>query len=342
MIKVSVVTTTFRPGYIDVMAQSLTRQTMSQDEWELILVDDFHKERGQAVNEYLQGRIKNFKHLPPRELKDYSSNCMAFNTGIMHCRGELVYIMNDYLYPREGCLERHWELYQKYGPKVIIHGPLIDAIVASGHSVWRGAPAAILRLLETGGGVNISLTWAPPIPVPLKENFEKLLPDNYISVFHDFSLPQFFGILPDWRTGATALGQSIDDNLYENTSLHCWSWWWAGRNTSAPLELLLEVNGFDESFDGLHGGADGDIGYRMMHNPDTEMWREGATEAPRNDCRYLVDTQVPAYELAHPTRKTGILSEVERERKVADEQAKKLIPNDYSLREARERILRKK
>ena len=41
MIKISVLILIARPGYIDSIAQSLSVQTMSQDEWELILVDDF-------------------------------------------------------------------------------------------------------------------------------------------------------------------------------------------------------------------------------------------------------------------------------------------------------------
>jgi len=340
--KVSVVCTTFRPGYIDVMAQSLGNQTMNQDEWELILVDDFCKQRGQAVKVYMQDKIKNFKHIPPRELREYSANCVAFNAGITHCCGELIYFSNDYLYPEQRCLQRHWEIYQKYGPKVLIHGPLIDRIVASGHSVWQGAPPELYELVKEGKPFyHWNLT--PPIDMPLKPNFDKLTAETAISIFAaPFQPIPFLSILPDWRTGATATGEPIDANLYENHSIHPWSWWWAGRNTSAPLELLLEVNGFDESFDGLHGGADGDIGYRMMHISGGEMWREDAIEAPRNDCRYLVDTQLPAYELIHRTRKMGIISEAERQSKVASEQAKKPIPNDYSLRQERERILKKK
>jgi len=337
--KVSVVVTTFRPGYIDTIAESLSRQTMSQDEWELILVDDLFEKRRVAVADFVRGRIKNFRHIPPRELKDYSSNCMTLNTGIVHSRGELVYFSNDYLYPSPGCLQRHWQIYTKYGPKVIIHGPLIDAIVASGRSVWRGTPAQPQNIVEKNEVVT-ALSFSPPIPVPLKDGFNQMTPENFISVFKEpFIPPQFLSLLPDWRTGAT-LGQPIDTDLYENGSIHPWSWWWAGRNTSAPLEMLLEINGFDESFDGRHGGADGDIGYRLMHIGGGDVWREDAIERTVRTSRYLVDAQAPAFELTHPVKKGVILSETERLGKVEEARAEKPIPNDYSLREERERILK--
>ena len=40
--------------------------------------------------------------------------------------------------------------------------------------------------------------------------------------------------------------------------------WWAGRNDSAPLEAILNCNGFDETFDGRWGGQDADLAQRLM------------------------------------------------------------------------------
>lgn len=323
MIRVSVVIVTSRPGYIDTIAESLGAQIMTQDDWELILVDDLCKERYNAVKEYLSGRIKNFKHIPPRQMKDYSAGCMAMNTGIIHSRGELLYFMNDYLYPQAGCLARHWEIYQRHGPKVIIHGPLIDGIVASGRSVWQGAPAEPTPIVEEGRTFYFwNLT--PPIVVPLKEKFDVLSEETAISIFSQpFQPMPFLTILPDWRTGAT-MGEAIDDQVHENRAIDPWSWWWGGRNASAPMEALLQVNGWDENFDGRHGGGDGDLGSRLMN---------------KAGCRYLVDIKEPCYELIHPVRKKGVLSEQERNVRVEELRQDKELPNDYSLREERERIL---
>ncbi|KKN87058.1 hypothetical protein LCGC14_0263280 [marine sediment metagenome] len=340
MIKVSVVTITARPGYIDTMVESLTNQTMRQNEWEFILVDDFVNERYEAVKKTMRGKIRNFKHIPPREIKPYAAPCLALNTGIAHCHGELIYFMADYLYPSPRCLERHWEIYNKYGPRVLISGPLIDAIVADGGSVWKGArPRLVVEGMQSGK-TTAFLSWSPPIFVPLKDNFSELVPENYISVFKETFKPPPLPDrdLPDWRMGFIC-GKFIDKNLYENTTIHPWSWGWCGANDSLPLEALLEVNGFDESFEGRHGGADGDISCRLMHIGGGDVWREGMVE-PARTSRYLVDTLAPAYELIHPAKKKVILSETERMVKVEEARAEKAIPNDYSLREERERILK--
>lgn len=324
--KVSVSVTTFRPGYIDSIAASLAAQTMDPKEWELILVDDFYQQRGRVVEEYLRARIKNFTYLPPWEAKDYSApaTSRARNTVLMHSRGELIYCICDYSYPNPRCLERHWEIYTKYGPNIIISGPLVDAIVASGQSVWLGAPARPTEIREKGETTSY-LNWTPGIDVPLKDNFDQMTEENFISVFKEpFNPPAIHGLNADWRLGAIC-GKFIDDNLYENTHIHPWSWWWAGRNDSASLETLLDVNGMDESFDGTRGGADGDIAHRMMDL----------------GCRYLVDTKAPCYELIHPLKKPNAISEEERDRKLKQAMVAKVIPNDYSIREERRRILKK-
>lgn len=323
MIRVSVLVVTGRPGYIDTICESLSNQTLNQDEWELILVDDFVNERYEAVKEHMTGKIKNFKHIPPREIKPYIAMCLAMNTGIAHCRGELVYFMNDALYPSPRCLERHWEIYTNYGPRVLISGPLVDAIVASGESIWRGAPPRWVEIMQ-GEETLVYPELTPRIAVPLKDNFSELTPENFISIFKEpFKPPPLPSPdLPDWRMGFIR-GKFIDKNLYENTTIHPGSWWWCGRNDSAPIEALLEINGLDEIFDGSHGGADGDAGKRMMRNIGY---------------RYLVDTEAPCYELAHPVKKGSIFSEGERERRRA--QGKTAAPA-YNLREERERILGK-
>ena len=40
--------------------------------------------------------------------------------------------------------------------------------------------------------------------------------------------------------------------------------WWAGRNDSAPLEAILECNGFEEGWNGRWGGQDTDMAHRLM------------------------------------------------------------------------------
>lgn len=57
--------------------------------------------------------------------------------------------------------------------------------------------------------------------------------------------------------------EKIEDNLYEAFRDGIQNWW-AGRNDSAPLEAILDCNGFDETFDGRWGGQDADLAQRLM------------------------------------------------------------------------------
>ncbi|MBU0777977.1 hypothetical protein KKF82_06945, partial [Patescibacteria group bacterium] len=145
-----------------------------------------------------------------------------------------------------------------------------------------------------GDQLKVLPTVTPPIQMPFKDGFDQLAPENFISVFKESFKPTMpKGLIPDWRLGAIC-GKYIESNLHQNTAINPWSWWWAGRNDSAPLEALLEINGFDEDFDGAYGGVDGDAARRLMHGAG---------------CRYLVDTLAPCYELSHPIKKSSIFGE---------------------------------
>lgn len=315
MFKVSILTIACRPGYIDSITQALRGQTLNKDEWEWVLVDDLYEWRKDAVREYIADSF-NFKHIPPRKLTEYSSTAQAMNTAALNAGGELLHFMADYMYLHPRTLERHWEIYSKYGPKVLISGPLLDAITASGQSVWLGAPPRIITIKDDDGKVVNLPEHTPPISWPLKDNFEELNPDNMISVFKEPFKPSWPSILlPDWRLGAIS-NVSVSHNLCENNDGG--KWFWLGRNDSMPLDGFLAANGMDESFDGRRGGADADL---------------GTTLVSKHGYRYLVDREVPCYMLPHPTRKRGIISEEGRNKLVQEKRAAQPIPNDYSLRE---------
>ena len=74
-------------------------------------------------------------------------------------------------------------------------------------------------------------------------------------------------ITRDWRMGMLEEkaypSTDIGDGLYEITREGIQNWW-AGRNDSAPLEALLNCNGFDEVYDGRWGGHDAEMANRLM------------------------------------------------------------------------------
>lgn len=281
MVKVSVLTITYRPGYILELLQALTRQTLPPDQWEWVLVDELAHRREQAVRDYV-GDTVNLVYIP-LEPSPMTNTVKAFNLGFHHARGELIYCLADYVFPHPRALERHWGIYEKYGPRVIISGPLIDGITITGSSVFTGA-RPVMHTVLVGGRPITYPEHLPTILLKLKPDYLAPRPENLLSIFQDPFVPTWpQRLATDWRMSQMA-EVSLERDVYE-----CFSpaWWYAGRNDSAPVAMLKAAGGLVESRPGFHGGMEVELAARMM--------ALGA--------RYLVDRVAPAYILPHPTRK---------------------------------------
>ena len=291
MLRVSVITITWRPGFIDSMVQALRAQTLRKEEWEWVLVDDLWEKRKEAVAEYV-GDSLNLVHIPPREIKPYSATGIAFNTGLQHASGQLAYFMADYSYPHPRCLERHWYIYRKYGPKVMTIGPLVDRLTQNGKSVWTGAQP-IPTTVQVGDKTITYPEHSPAVELKLKPDYNQPIPENLISVWAEEFVPRWPVYLPmDWRIGYTVFDPksqravpcvSVERNLFESNPGG--QWWYGGRNDSASLEALRAVGGMVESEQ--HEGTDANLSRRLREY----------------GCRLLVDREAPCYILPHPNRK---------------------------------------
>lgn len=278
--KVSVLTIAYRPGYVDSLTSALKAQSFSGFEW--VLVDELVELRKDLVEKEVAGAFPVI-HVAPKVISEYSATGAAMNTGIARCRGELVHFMADYMHIHPRTLERHWEIYRRHGPKVLISGALIDRLVAAGYSVPSGA-GPVNHTVKVGDMVVTYPEWSPPIEWPLKRNYWDATPENLLSIFERPFTPLWAeSVPPDWRTSQTASVQ-LEEDLYENRAGY--SWWYAGRSDSAPLQALLAAGGMDET-PGQHGGLEVQLCRRMME------W----------GCRHLIDTRCPSYMLPHPYRK---------------------------------------
>ena len=212
------------------------------------------------------------------------------NTGLAAARGKLVYIMADYMYLHPRCLERHWAIYQEYGPKVFISGPLVDDFVYHGWSWWQHRAGR--KTVVTVGDRQVTYEERlPPIHVPIRPRTDS---PNLLSIWRwpvQVEWPEPPGKRPiDWRmavVGKHAVGPDVYQADRSGNDPNFESYWWCGRNDSAPLELLLSAGGLDESQDGVHGGLEAQLAQRMLN--------QGA--------RYLFDNLAPAAILPHPSRK---------------------------------------
>mgnify|MGYP001589400451 CR=1 FL=1 len=230
MLKITVLTPTCRDDFLEWQIKALKQQTFTDYEW--VLVDDLYsltKERAVAL---VNGTFP-LIHIPPNKREDYPVIASACNDGLIYARGRLVFFMNDYVLPHPNCLQRHWEIYQKYP----------DAMI-SGRGLQVGFKPEQLDTLKGDEVVA---------------DYRRGLFDN-----HFFKREKL----------GTDLYEAFRDGIQN---------WWAGRNDSAPLEAILECNGFDETFDGRWGGQDADLAQRLM----------------TYGLRYLLDTKSICLEFEH-------------------------------------------
>ena len=110
MPKISVLTISARNLYRDEQINSLESQSFKDFEW--VFVDGIYE------------RVMNAR-FPITQIQDKGDGShragQAYNKGLVHCGGELVYFLADYVLPHPDCLGRHWEIYHKY-KNVMISG----------------------------------------------------------------------------------------------------------------------------------------------------------------------------------------------------------------------------
>lgn len=276
--KVSVIIPTHRPGYMDTISQALKAQTLPREDWELILVDELYELRKDIVKPLMDF---NFQHIP-QPLSEKQQGQAAINLGLKHAKGELIYFMCDYSYPHSGTLERHWEIYERYGPKVFISGPFIDGITITGQCTWSGAQPVLHRVMTKDKGPVDYYEHIPPISLELKPDYDKPTPENLISIFKNPFKPLTWKTPPDWRIVVIS-NISVAKNLYECKVGH--QWWWT-RNDSVCVRDL----------EGMPEGA------RTVNGVGTDTLM--ISKLVEKGYRYLADRESPSYVLPHPWRKT--------------------------------------
>jgi hypothetical protein len=231
--KISYVTITARPdfpyvGLTDLhlwepTLSTLVRQTEKDFEW--IIVDLFYDERKDYFKNHNLGM--KIKHVPgyPNlwHEKGLVQTCEQFNRGIIHSDGELLFFDADSAMLPPNLMENLWKHYK------------------DGYFVSLGFGA--------------DLTYAPEIA------------DAKMKGFDD---PGLTNIVPtDWYKRLGYDGKVIMDHRYNRTFKN-WtinfvtisSQWYYGIST-CNLDSALEINGFDEAFDGDPTLNDVDFGSRL-------------------------------------------------------------------------------
>src|SRR3990167_10153856 len=108
--EISVILTTARFGGLDVLFSSMLAQEFD-GEFEVIVTDEFHKERCDRMRLLTNPRFK-LSHLPPkRECRLYDDS-LGINTALAAASGELVMILADYSWAPPNYLQAHWDFYK--------------------------------------------------------------------------------------------------------------------------------------------------------------------------------------------------------------------------------------
>lgn len=118
---VSVITITIRPGFWNIMADNLSRQTYKNFEW--IIVDDYEKDRSRIAVKYAKKYKLNITYIRgDKVLGKYDRRyglVRANNTGWKAAKGELTVWLQDFiLIPKEG-IERLVDVY-RHNPNTLI------------------------------------------------------------------------------------------------------------------------------------------------------------------------------------------------------------------------------
>lgn len=208
--KISIILPTIRSkGLFDLQLPSISNQRFQKDEFELIIIDDYYKNRKDAINKYAAEHEINIKWMrsKPAHWRCNANIGCSRNTGLIHATGELVVFIDDYSWIPPEYLEHVWNFY-KSGENISLIGPVLT--------------------------LNFS---EPPYTDDIKQ-FELKHSDSRTN---DIPLYQnYYGI----KSFPKPL---YDEHRYPQTQ--CPPGWFFTSNATAPLDKLIQANGFWEIAD---------------------------------------------------------------------------------------------
>ena len=245
----SVVVPTNRIGGMDLLCDSLERQTFR--DFELLVVDAIAPYRPRWPHDWHERPEPAFRraHIDPgADDKLTCAYMRSMNLAIEHARGETIVFLPDYAYPAPNCLEKHAEA-QKRTP-----GPVcFDYRYVSMPTTKPGLP----NYRETISGTPENAEEygrqceanAVRYVADLKSG--RLAPYMW-SIFSEPVTPDVIASLPVEHEHKPSTADLANDHN-----------WCSLKNESIPTDLLLDMNGFDEAYDGSHLYQDSELSYRL-------------------------------------------------------------------------------
>jgi len=114
--RISVILPTNRPQGPFYALHSLAKQTFPKEDFELLIIDDFHMDRGDLIIDMAEHlHLENIRVLrsKPNYWRSNRLIANARNTGLIHAEGELIVFLDDFCWVSPRWLEEHWLTYQR-------------------------------------------------------------------------------------------------------------------------------------------------------------------------------------------------------------------------------------
>ena len=230
---VSVITSTASLGSLDMLFNSMACQ-IGGVAWEIVIADEWYESRSKFLHDYL---IHHYRGIPgcacvkhvPIEKQDYVNHCKGWNTGLRAAEGKLVCFLNDYFWVYPEYIKDHWDIYKT-----------MPGYSMTGYVDRYGWPP-----LKKSERVE-DIWWSTFDPEFTPEVAYKFFKEN---------APIYCERKGDQK------GDSIPGTPYHRLPA---AFWYASLNESIPMEVLQELNGWDERYDRGYASNDIDLGIRAQ------------------------------------------------------------------------------
>ena len=221
--RISVVLPTARLGGMDVLFSCLNLQIFSRDDWELVLIDHWYDLRAPIIMKAAQAFGINVQHVPAPASTIYN-NSSCWNAGLRCCRGELICFMVDFMWVPPDYLADHWRFYEQNG------------FTMTGY-LDRYAPPQ----LKSECTIK-ELAWSV---------FDQEFNAERAAAY-------FANNQPEYRERKGGMVGPLHPSGYHTMPWHLVYM----IPDSVPLEILKQVNGWDQRFNGMYGSNDINLAYR--------------------------------------------------------------------------------
>jgi len=254
---ISVIIPTTRIGGLDITFAGLKRQTFK--DFELILVDTLYEKRKDLVKDKADEYGLQVKHILQEE--GATRYCSAMNDGVLISDGNILYCIGDYTWLDPECLAKHAEFHRTKTDKYAMAGNFVEyALPKLNANFYRPYASNVPYIVDE---VPNRFVMAE------KENFE-----NYVEDLNSRKLDTLMWSILESPYTVSDDPRSLDiTNTKEQrpdgltTTNHCFL-----KNESFDMDMVLEINGFNEALDGSHAWTDWEFIDRMIVLTNTQPY----------------------------------------------------------------------